>query len=169
MMTITILCLLIVVPSLFQLILCIDFDPAPLAAHYINVNIKGNGYFVLNKVGDSPFPDHNPGNSRRSPPSPNDSIFIEVEQHSNYLENLFAMDKQERDKRILEDLKQIIKESGQGHKTKESVRNLVLESSAVGLYESVYLTKASASQQAKDESLSGSAQNSEARYSLFPF
>lgn len=81
----------------------------------INVNIKGDGYFVLNNVGDSQLP-VNP--QKRG--SSSNCILFEVEQHSHYVEDLYGMDKLQRDKRILKKLKQIIKESSNSASEKRS-------------------------------------------------
>uniref|UniRef100_A0A8D9E9W8 Uncharacterized protein n=1 Tax=Cacopsylla melanoneura TaxID=428564 RepID=A0A8D9E9W8_9HEMI len=119
MLSTTAICLLIVVHSFFQFVLSLQFLSQPQESHHVNVNVKGDGFFFINKVGDSEIP--NPASARPYLPDKK-RVVITVDQHSNYLENLYAMEKKTRDKRILEDLKQIIKQSGRILKKSGRVR-----------------------------------------------
>ncbi|KAL1448230.1 hypothetical protein WDU94_001727 [Cyamophila willieti] len=124
MLSTTAICLLLVVHSLFQFVLSLQFLSQPQESQYINVNVKGDGYFFVSKVGDNELPIPIPASARKGLPD-RKPVVITVDQRSNYLENLYAMEKKTRDKQILDDLKQIIKESGKILKESGKLRKTV--------------------------------------------
>lgn len=104
------LCYMLLVSGFLQRVRCFNLLSSHPNTRVINVNVRGDGYFIVNQVGDSQLPTSPPDSQVLT--SPDSSMYIEVEQHSNYLEDLYAMNRLQRDRKILEDLKQIIKESG---------------------------------------------------------